>query len=44
MLAAVRSIDLSARLDCLLEAIKRVWEAGNSNFHVMLPFVRTPQL
>ncbi len=24
-----------------LEAIKRVWEAGNANFHVMLPFVRT---
>jgi pyruvate, water dikinase len=24
-----------------LEAIKRVWDAGHANFHVMLPFVRT---
>ncbi|HLY47685.1 MAG TPA: phosphoenolpyruvate synthase [Solirubrobacteraceae bacterium] len=24
-----------------LEAIGRVWEAGHTNFHVMLPFVRT---
>ncbi|HEY7629982.1 MAG TPA: phosphoenolpyruvate synthase [Thermoleophilaceae bacterium] len=24
-----------------LEAIRRVWEAGHTNFHVMLPFVRT---
>ena len=24
-----------------LEAIKRVWDAGHSNFHVMLPFVRS---
>jgi pyruvate,water dikinase len=24
-----------------LEAVKRVWDAGHSNFHVMLPFVRT---
>ncbi len=24
-----------------LEAIKRVWDAGHTNFHVMLPFVRT---
>jgi len=24
-----------------LEAIRRVWDAGNTNLHVMLPFVRT---
>jgi pyruvate, water dikinase len=24
-----------------LEAVRRVWEAGHTNFHVMLPFVRT---
>jgi pyruvate,water dikinase len=24
-----------------LEAIRRVWDEGHSNFHVMLPFVRT---
>jgi pyruvate,water dikinase len=24
-----------------LEAISRVWDAGHTNFHVMLPFVRT---
>ncbi len=24
-----------------LEAVKRVWDAGHSNFHMMLPFVRT---
>ena len=27
--------------DLELEAIGRVWEAGHTNFHVMLPFVRT---
>ncbi|HEY1238168.1 MAG TPA: phosphoenolpyruvate synthase [Solirubrobacterales bacterium] len=26
-----------------LAAIKRVWDAGHANFHVMLPFVRTPR-
>ena len=26
-----------------LEAIKRVWDAGHDNFHVMLPFVRSAQ-
>jgi pyruvate,water dikinase len=26
-----------------LEAIARVWEAGHENFHVMVPFVRTPR-
>jgi pyruvate,water dikinase len=26
-----------------LEAIVRVWDAGHTNFHVMLPFVRTPR-
>lgn len=25
------------------EAIKRVWDAGHTNFHVMVPFVRTPR-
>ncbi|HWB70412.1 MAG TPA: putative PEP-binding protein, partial [Solirubrobacterales bacterium] len=25
-----------------LDAVARVWEAGHSNVHVMLPFVRTP--
>jgi len=26
-----------------LEAIERVWDAGHDNFHVMIPFVRTPR-
>jgi len=26
-----------------LEAIGRVWDAGHENFHVMVPFVRTPR-
>jgi pyruvate,water dikinase len=26
-----------------LAAIKHVWDAGHTNFHVMLPFVRTPR-
>src|SRR4029450_13533156 len=26
-----------------LEAIRRVWDAGHTNFHVMIPFVRTPR-
>ncbi len=26
-----------------LSAIRRVWDAGHTNFHVMLPFVRTPR-
>jgi pyruvate,water dikinase len=26
-----------------LEAIGRVWDAGHENFHVMIPFVRTPR-
>ena len=26
-----------------LSAIKRVWDEGHTNFHVMLPFVRTPR-
>ena len=34
----VREPDL-LRLE--LEAVTRVWDAGHSNFHVMLPFVRT---
>jgi pyruvate,water dikinase len=36
----VREPDL---LGLELEAIKRVWDAGHTNFHVMLPFVRTPR-
>jgi len=27
--------------DLELQAIRRVWDAGHANFHVMLPFVRT---
>ncbi len=34
----VREPDL-LRLE--LEAVTRVWDAGHTNFHVMLPFVRT---
>lgn len=30
-------------LDLELQAIARVWDAGHDNFHVMLPFVRTPR-
>ena len=26
-----------------LDAIGRVWDAGHTNFHVMIPFVRTPR-
>jgi pyruvate,water dikinase len=26
-----------------LDAIRRVWETGHTNFHVMIPFVRTPR-
>jgi pyruvate, water dikinase len=26
-----------------LDAIRRVWDEGHSNFHVMIPFVRTPR-
>ncbi len=26
-----------------LDAVRRVWDAGGTNFHVMLPFVRTPE-
>ncbi len=26
-----------------LEAITRVWDAGHTNFHIMVPFVRTPR-
>jgi pyruvate,water dikinase len=26
-----------------LEAIARVWDAGHTNFHIMVPFVRTPR-
>ncbi len=29
-------------LDLELQAISRVWDTGHHNFHVMLPFVRTP--
>jgi pyruvate,water dikinase len=36
----VREPDL---LGLELEAIARVWDAGHANFHVMVPFVRTPR-
>jgi pyruvate,water dikinase len=36
----VREPDL---LGLELEAIRQVWDAGHTNFHVMLPFVRTPR-
>jgi pyruvate,water dikinase len=36
----VREPDL-LRLE--LDAIRRVWDAGHTNFHVMVPFVRTPR-
>jgi pyruvate,water dikinase len=26
-----------------LDAIRQVWDAGHTNFHVMIPFVRTPR-
>ena len=26
-----------------LDAVRRVWDAGHTNFHVMIPFVRTPR-
>jgi pyruvate,water dikinase len=26
-----------------LDAIRRVWDTGHTNFHVMIPFVRTPR-
>ncbi len=26
-----------------LDAVKRVWDTGHTNFHVMIPFVRTPR-
>jgi pyruvate,water dikinase len=29
--------------DLELQAITRVWDAGHTNFHIMLPFVRTPR-
>jgi pyruvate, water dikinase len=29
--------------DLELQAIARVWDAGHTNFHIMLPFVRTPR-
>ena len=30
-------------LELELKAIARVWDAGHTNFHLMLPFVRTPR-
>ncbi len=36
----VREPDL---LGLELEAISRVWDTGHDNFHVMVPFVRTPR-
>jgi len=38
---ALRYTEQPDVFDLELEAIKRVWDAGHTNFHVMLPFVRT---
>ncbi len=40
---ALRYMREPALLGLELEAISRVWEAGHENFHVMVPFVRTPR-
>lgn len=38
---ALRYIEQPDVFHLELEAISRVWDAGHTNFHVMLPFVRT---
>ena len=38
---ALRYIEQPEVFHLELEAISRVWDAGHTNFHVMLPFVRT---
>jgi pyruvate,water dikinase len=40
---ALRYTREPALLGLELEAIGRVWDEGHTNFHVMLPFVRTPR-
>jgi pyruvate,water dikinase len=40
---ALRYVHEPELLGLELEAIGRVWDAGHDNFHVMLPFVRTPR-
>ena len=40
---ALRYMREPALLGLELEAIGRVWDAGHENFHVMVPFVRTPR-
>ncbi len=38
---ALRYVEQPEVFHLELEAISRVWDAGHTNFHVMLPFVRT---
>jgi pyruvate,water dikinase len=40
---ALRYVQEPDLLGLELEAISRVWDAGHDNFHVMVPFVRTPR-
>jgi pyruvate, water dikinase len=40
---ALRYMQQPELLGLELEAIGRVWDAGHENFHVMVPFVRTPR-
>jgi pyruvate,water dikinase len=40
---ALRYVHEPDLLSLELEAIGRVWDAGHTNFHVMIPFVRTPR-
>jgi len=40
---ALRYMQQPELLGLELEAIARVWDAGHENFHVMIPFVRTPR-
>ena len=40
---ALRYMQQPELLGLELEAIARVWDAGHENFHVMVPFVRTPR-
>ncbi|HET6570545.1 MAG TPA: phosphoenolpyruvate synthase [Solirubrobacterales bacterium] len=40
---ALRYMQQPELLGLELEAIGRVWDAGHENFHVMIPFVRTPR-
>jgi pyruvate, water dikinase len=40
---ALRYVQEPDLLGLELEAISRVWDTGHDNFHVMVPFVRTPR-